>query len=134
MHAIWYKSYNLGKGMGKSSFGKLKGKLMGLNYIKQLINSEDMTSQTDNHLGNLWCDSHCSIVLHTFSKLHNFLISSPILLKLFLIGLSDFFDFIESKLFFESTCPLTTVNTQLPESNKEWNGTKCDQIHCHTVD
>ena len=79
---------------------------MGLNYVKQLISCEDMTSQTDNHLGNLCCDSHCSIVLHTFSKIHNFLISYPILLKLFLIGLSDFSAFIESKLFFEWTCPL----------------------------
>ena len=82
---------------------------MGLNHIEQLINSEDMTSQTDNHLGNLCCDSHCSIVLHTFSKIHNFLISYPILLKLFLIGLSDFSAFIESKLFFEWTCPLKRV-------------------------
>ena len=80
---------------------------MGLNHIEQLINSEDMTSQTDNHLENLCCDSHCSIVLHTFSKIHNFFISYPILLKLFFIGVSDFsFFFIESKLFFEWTCPL----------------------------
>ena len=56
---------------------------MGLNYIKQLINSEDMKSQTDSHFGNLCCESHCSIVLNTFSKIHNFLISYPILLKLF---------------------------------------------------
>ena len=80
---------------------------MGLNYIKQWISCEDMTSQTDNHLGKLCCDSHCSIVLHTFSKIHNFLISYPILLKLFLIGLTDFSAFIESKLFYEWTCPLT---------------------------
>ena len=66
---------------------------MGLSHIEQLINSEDMTSQTDNHLGNLCCDSHCSVVLHTFSTNHNFLISFPILPKLFLIGLSDFFCF-----------------------------------------
>ena len=79
---------------------------MGLNYVKPLISCEDMTSQTDNHLGNLCCDSHCSIVLHTFSKIHNFLISYPILLKLLLIDLSDFSAFIESKLFFEWTCPL----------------------------
>ena len=79
---------------------------MGLNYIKQLISCEDMTSQTDNNLGNLCRDYHCSIVLHTFSKIHYFLISYPILLKLFLIGLSDFSAFIESKLFFEWTCPL----------------------------
>ena len=83
---------------------------MGLNYIKQLISCEDMTSQTDNHLGNLCCESHCSIVLHTFSKIHNFLISYPILLKLFLIGLSDFSAFIESKLFFEWTCPLKALH------------------------
>ena len=47
-----------------------------------------------------------SIVLHTFSKIHNFLISYPILLKHFLIGLSDCSAFIESELFFEWTCPL----------------------------
>ena len=82
---------------------------MGINYIKQLISCEDMTSQTDNHLGNLCCDSHCSIVLHTFSKIHNFLISYPILLKLFFIGLSDFSAFNESELFFEWTCPLTST-------------------------
>ena len=41
---------------------------MGLNYIKQLINIEDMTSQTDNQIGNLCSDFHCSIVLHTFYK------------------------------------------------------------------
>ena len=81
---------------------------MGLNHIEHLINSEDMTSQTDNHLGNLCCDSHCSIVLHTFSKIHNFLISYPILLKLFLIVLSDLYALIESKLFFEWTCPLSS--------------------------
>ena len=40
---------------------------MGLNYIKQLISSEDMTSQTSNHIGNLCCYSH-SILLPTFSK------------------------------------------------------------------
>ena len=56
---------------------------MGLNYVKQMISCEDMTSQTDNHLGNLCCDSHCSIVLHTFSKIHNFLISYPIVLNFF---------------------------------------------------
>ena len=84
---------------------------MGLNYVKQLISCEDMTSQTDNHLGNLCCDSHCFIVLHTFSKIHNFLISYPILLKLFLIGLSDFSAFIESNFFFEWTCPLRKKDT-----------------------
>ena len=79
---------------------------MGLNYIKKLISCEDMMSQTDIHLGNLCCDSHCSIVLHTFSKIHNFLISYLILLNLFLIGLYGFSAFIESKLFLEWTCPL----------------------------
>ena len=58
---------------------------MGLNYIKQLINSVDMTSQTDNQISKLCSDFNCSIVLHTFSKLHNFLNtgSYPILIKLF---------------------------------------------------
>ena len=86
---------------------------MGLNYVKQLISCEDMTSQTDNHLGNLCCESHCFIVLHTFSKIHNFLISYSILLKLFLIGLFDFSAFIESKLFFEWTCPLSLSATTI---------------------
>ena len=79
---------------------------MRFNYIKQLINSEDTTSQTDNQIGNLFSDFHCSIVLHTFSKVHNFLISYPILFKLVLIGLSDFFAYIESKLSLEWTCTL----------------------------
>ena len=39
-------------------------------------------------------------------KIHNFLISHPILLKLFLIGLSDFSGSIESKLFLEWTWAL----------------------------
>ena len=66
---------------------------MGLNYIKQLINSEDMTSQTDNQIGQLFRDFHCSIVLHTFSKIHNFLISYPIMFKLFLVVFFRFFCF-----------------------------------------
>ena len=45
---------------------------MKLNYIKQLRNSEDMTSQTDNLIGNLCSGFHCSIVLHTFSKFTTF--------------------------------------------------------------
>ena len=56
-----------------------------------------MTSQTDNYIGNLCSDFNCSKVLHTFSKINNFLISYPILLKLVLIGLSDFSASIESK-------------------------------------
>ena len=71
---------------------------MGLNHIEQLINSEDMTSQTDSHLGTLSCDSHCSIVLHTFSKFITFLLVSDFAQTLFWIGLSDFSAFIESKL------------------------------------
>ena len=39
-------------------------------------------------------------------KIHNFLISYPILLKLFFIGLSDFSGSIESKLFMEWTWAL----------------------------
>ena len=74
---------------------------MGLNYIKQLINSKDMTSQTDNQIGNLCSYFYCSIVLHTFSKNRNFLIS--------LIGLSDFSASIEFKLFLEWTCPLKVL-------------------------
>ena len=93
---------------------------MGLNYIKQSISCEDMTSQTDNHLGYVCCESHCSIVLHTFSKIHNFLISYPILLKLFLIGLSDFSAFIESNLFFKWTCPLICI-PQIWEVKKSCN-------------
>ena len=52
-HITWEKAW------GKSSFGGYKGKLTGLNYIKQLINSEDMTSQIDNQIGNLCSDFHC---------------------------------------------------------------------------
>ena len=47
-----------------------------------------------------------AIVLHAFSKIRNFLISYPILLNLFLIGLSDFSASIDSKLFLEWTWPL----------------------------
>ena len=39
-------------------------------------------------------------------KIHNFLISYPILLKLVLIGLYDFSGSIESKLFLEWTWAL----------------------------
>ena len=39
-------------------------------------------------------------------KTHNFPISYPTLLKLYLIGLSDFSASIESKLFLDWTCPL----------------------------
>ena len=42
-------------------------------------------------------------------KIHNFLISHPILLKLFLIGLSDFSGSIESKLFLEWTWALSFI-------------------------
>ena len=76
---------------------------MGLNCIKQLIDNEDMASQTDNQIGNLCNDFHCSIVLHTFPTIHIFLISYPILLKLSVIGLSDFSASIENKLFLEWT-------------------------------
>ena len=45
-------------------------------------------------------------------KIHNFLISYPILLKLVLIGLSDFSCSIESKLFLEWTWALSaTIDT-----------------------
>ena len=63
---------------------------MDTKYINQLINSEAMTSQTDNQIGNLCSDFHCSILFHTLKKNHNFLISCPNLLKLFSIVLSDF--------------------------------------------
>ena len=42
-------------------------------------------------------------------KIHNFLISYPILLKLFFIGLSDFSGSIESKLFLEWTWALKSI-------------------------
>ena len=42
-------------------------------------------------------------------KIHNFLTSYQILLKLFLIGLSDFSGSIESKLFLEWTWALNLV-------------------------
>ena len=106
---------------------------MGLNYVKQLISCEDMTSQTDNHLGNLCCESHCFIVLHTFSKIYNFLISYSILLKLFLIVLSDFSAFIESKLFFEWTCPLMRESRESVKKNSQEKGTEM-QIHFQKED
>ena len=59
-----------------------------------------MTSETNNQIGIFCSDFHCSIVLHTFSKIHNFLISYPILLRLVLIGLSEFYASTESKSFF----------------------------------
>ena len=86
--------------------------------IKQVIYSEDMTSQTDNQIGNLCSDFHCSKVLPTL-KIHNFLISYSILLKLVLIGLSDFSASIESKLFLEWTCPLT-LNAAPPLNFELW--------------
>ena len=42
-------------------------------------------------------------------KIHNFLISYPILLKLVLIGLYDFSGSIESKLFLEWTWALSEL-------------------------
>ena len=65
-----------------------------------------MTPQTHEWISNLSCAFYCSIVLQTFSKIHNFLIRYPILLKLVLIGLSDVSASIESKLFWEWTWPL----------------------------
>ena len=39
-HITWAKTWGI-------KFWGINGKLMGLNYIKQLINSEDMTSHYD---------------------------------------------------------------------------------------
>ena len=47
---------------------------MGLNHIEQSKDSEDMTSQPDNQIGNLCSDYHSSILLHTFSKFITFLL------------------------------------------------------------
>ena len=47
-------------------------------------------------------------------KIHNFVISYPILLKLFLIGLCDFSGSIESKLFLEWTWALS-LQIKLPQ-------------------
>ena len=77
----------------------------------------DYRRPTDNQIGNLCSDFNCSTVLHTFSKLHNFLISYPILLNFFWIGLSDFSASIESKLFLEWTWPLNKMFL-LPEMKK----------------
>ena len=52
-HITWAKAW------GIQVLGGIKGKLMGLNYTKQLINSEDMTSQTDNQIGNSGSDFRC---------------------------------------------------------------------------
>ena len=54
-----------------------------------------------------------SIVLHTFSKIHNFLIGYLILLKLVLIGLSDLSASIESNLFLEWTWPLSRIKSKV---------------------
>ena len=56
----------------------------------------------------------CVVILKKFMslKIHNFLISHPILLKLFLIGLSDFSGYIESKLFLKWTWALRSVNSR----------------------
>ena len=50
-------------------------------------------------------------------KIHNFLISYPILLKLFFIGLSDFSGSIESKLFLEWTWALKCWEPQEFDGN-----------------
>ena len=91
------------KALGNQVLGDKKGKLTGLKYIKQLINSEDITSQTDNQIGNLCSDFHCCIICHTFSKMHNFLISYPILLKFVLLCFSCISASIKSTLFLEWT-------------------------------
>ena len=75
-HITWAKVW------GNQVLGDKKGNSW-IKLCKAMISCEDMTSQTDNHLGNLCCDSHCSIVLHTFSKIHNFLISYPICSNVF---------------------------------------------------
>ena len=46
-------------------------------------------SQIDNHIDNLCCDSHCSIVLHTFQKFITVLLVIRFWLNFFSIGLSD---------------------------------------------
>ena len=51
------------------------------------------------------------LVIFMSLQIHNFLISSPILLKLYLIGLYDFSGSIESKFFLEWTCPLRNLKT-----------------------
>ena len=74
-----------------------------------------MTSQTDELVPNSSCAFHCSIFVHTFSKNHNFLISLyPILLKYFLIGLSDFSASFKSKFFFR-----VDKSFKCPDTNKE---------------
>ena len=62
----------------------------------------------------------CVVIFKKFMslKIHNFLISHPILLKLFLIGLSDFSDSIESKLFLEWTWGLLQAHNILHPSFK----------------
>ena len=61
----------------------------------------------------LWVSCQFVLWFSTFNislKVYNFLISLPNLLKLFLIGLSDFSASIESKLFLEWTWPLSWNN------------------------
>ena len=66
---------------------------MNIQYSENNINSSKFIKdfvQWQCQIGNLSSDFNFSIVLHTFPKIHNFLISYPILLKLFMIGVSDF--------------------------------------------
>ena len=65
------------------------------------------------------------------SLIHNFLISYPILLKLCLMGLSDFSGSIESKLFLEWTWALNQhvcTSNMVPGRNTP-QGVEC--VHSH---
>ena len=63
MHAIWYKSYNLGKGMGEIKFWGIKREIIGIKLYKAIDKLwGTWRHKTDNHLGNLCRESHCSIV------------------------------------------------------------------------
>ena len=46
---------------------------MGVKYIMQLINSEAMTTQTDDQISNLCSDLLSFIVFHTLTKFITFL-------------------------------------------------------------
>ena len=58
-----------GQKHGEIKFGGINKEINRTNiYIKQLINSEAMTSQTENQIGNLCSDFLSSIVCHTSTK------------------------------------------------------------------
>ena len=80
-------------------------------------------SQTDNQIGNLCSDFHCSRVFHTFSKLPYRYISFPILLKFVLLCFSCFLYLLKAVLFwvdlvFKPRAIVAGVNVRPPSINE----------------